>query len=801
MISIDRAIPPYPRGSHMRRPVALAIVLLSATLASLVPMFGCGDNGSVKKTDAPEVAVTDVITMDRGIDPPAKETDAPSEAGKPTRRALLVGVTKYPNLAPKLQLVGPANDVLLMKTTLVTHFGVPEANVMILSEAEGEKKAERYPTRANIEREFKRLAEIARPGDEIVIMLGGHGSQQPEKPGAPEPEPDGLDEMFLPRDVGKWDDSVGSVENTIIDDDLGDWITAIRAKKCFIWLVIDACHSGTMMRGEDDLEKPRKSDPILDLAIPQKRITDAENAAAARADTATSRGLGGTQTSIGLGGKPGVFAIYAAQPTETTPERPMPPALGKDGTQHGVLTFTICQILTQTKAAGSPISYRELGLRIQQQYTAWGRTSPTPMVEFPETDPDREVLGPGVWKDRSKILLSGDPGAYKVNGGQLLGLTPGSILKVIPPAGMGEQILGHVKVTATRPIDADVEPCEHDKKPALKELPLGGRCAVVFVDYGEVQMRVAVATHYPSTDDKLVPIPAELRTSLVARLKKGVKPEAIFRLVDDPKSASWVIAPLPDGRISLMPAGGWAVTKDAAGKEPVKSKGYGPVPTDNQMVEWLEDALGRIGRADGLVQMAADRSQDLLGGDDLAPKLKVELLLRDDMGKPTIKLPWPATNLTVYDKDRVVVQVTNTGRVPFDLTLLYVDSNHAIAPQFPKMGVLNRVFVKDSLPASITINSSTIGLEHLVLIAVKADGPQVDFLNLAQKGPENIRDVAARSVGPQARMAKLFDRRVYGGKPTEGTRGAAPDTIADHAMSLISWQVKGTTRPKTAPPK
>jgi hypothetical protein len=783
-------------------------------------MFGCGDNVSANKADTPGVARTDVqqaehgvdplakkteatevvglgsITTERGIDPQDKKADAPSEAGKPTRRALLVGVTKYPKLAPKLQLVGPANDVLLMKTTLVTHFGVPEANVMILSEAEGEKKADRLPTRANIEREFKRLAEIARPGDEIVIMLGGHGSQQPEKPGAPEPEPDGLDEMFLPRDVGQWNDTVGSVENTIIDDDLGDWIGAIRTKKCFIWLVIDACHSGTMMRGEDDLEKPRKSDPILDLAIPQKRITDAENAAAARAGPANARGVGGAQTSIGLGGKPGVFAIYAAQPTETTPERPMPPSLGKDGTQHGVLTFTICQILTQAKAAGSPLSYRELGLRIQQQYTAWGRTGPTPMVEYPDTDPDREVLGPGVWKDRAKILLSGDPGAYKVNAGQLLGLTPGSILKVIPPPGMGEQILGHVKVTATRPIDADVEPCEYDKKPALKELPVGGRCAVVFVDYGEVQMRVAVATHYPSTKQDLVPVPPELRAALVARLKKGVKPEAMFRLVDDPRSASWMITPLPDGRVSLMPAGGWAVQKDAGGKEAAKSTGYGPVPTDNQMVEWLEDALGRIGRADGLVQMAADRSQDLLGGDDLAPKLKVELLLRDDTGKPTIKLPWPATDLTVYDKDRVVVQVTNTGRVPFDLTLLYVDSDHAIAPQFPKKGVVNRVFVKDSLPASITINSSTIGLEHVVLIAVKADGPQVDFLNLAQKGPEKVRDVAARGDGPQARMAKLFDRRVYGGKPTEGTRGAAPDTVADHTMSLISWQVKGTTRPK-----
>src|SRR5262245_11476643 len=169
------------------------------------------------------------LSAARPIDQPTKPGDSPAGSGQPTRRALLVGVTKYPNLAPHFQLEEPADDVVLMKATLVERFQVPPENITTLSEVEGEKNADRLPTRTNIEREFKRLAELTRPGDEVIILLGGHGSQQPEKPNAKEPEIDGLDEIFLPRDVGKWDGK-GSVENAIIDDELGEWITAIWEK-------------------------------------------------------------------------------------------------------------------------------------------------------------------------------------------------------------------------------------------------------------------------------------------------------------------------------------------------------------------------------------------------------------------------------------------------------------------------------------------------------------------------------------------------------------------------------------------
>ena len=54
-------------------------------------------------------------------------------------------------------------------------------------------RSERRPTRANIEREFRRLAEQAHEGDQVVILLAGHGARQPADPD--NHEPDGIDEI------------------------------------------------------------------------------------------------------------------------------------------------------------------------------------------------------------------------------------------------------------------------------------------------------------------------------------------------------------------------------------------------------------------------------------------------------------------------------------------------------------------------------------------------------------------------------------------------------------------------------
>jgi hypothetical protein len=58
---------------------------------------------------------------------------------------------------------------------------------------------------------FADLAARAQPGDFVYLHFSGHGSQAPALD--PATELDGLDELFLPVDIGPWNDSIGTVEN------------------------------------------------------------------------------------------------------------------------------------------------------------------------------------------------------------------------------------------------------------------------------------------------------------------------------------------------------------------------------------------------------------------------------------------------------------------------------------------------------------------------------------------------------------------------------------------------------------
>ena len=123
-------------------------------------------------------------------------------------QALLIGVSNYPSLDKSLQLEGPANDVQLMRDLLMTT-GFAESHIRVL--ADGVAGAAAQPTRAAILGELDGLADAAKKGDFVSLQFGGHGTQQPSRPGKVPVEADGLDELFLPRDVGQWDGDVGSV--------------------------------------------------------------------------------------------------------------------------------------------------------------------------------------------------------------------------------------------------------------------------------------------------------------------------------------------------------------------------------------------------------------------------------------------------------------------------------------------------------------------------------------------------------------------------------------------------------------
>ncbi len=297
-------------------------------------------------------------------------------ATKPTRRALLVGCTAYPNLPPHHQLEGPANDVPLVRDLLIRRYQFSPANIAELVEGAGEA---RRPTRALIRAGFEELAKSAGPGDRIVILMSGHGAQQPARPDD-RTELDGLDEVFLPADAGGWDRERKALINAIIDHELGAWVRAIQAKGASVWLIFDSCHSGTMIRGTD--EEVLREVPAADL-VPKDVLAEAARAVQEvkrRGPTAViDDRLGSEAPSAGL------VAIYASQDQELTVEKRLP---DYSSPYHGLMTYTLCKILNE---ATGPLTYAQLVRRIHDRYVASGRSGPMPMVEGP--DIGRQVAG------------------------------------------------------------------------------------------------------------------------------------------------------------------------------------------------------------------------------------------------------------------------------------------------------------------------------------------------------------------------------------------------------------------------
>jgi hypothetical protein len=701
---------------------------------------------------------------------------------KAGRHALLVGVSKYPNLEERYQLRGPANDVLLMRDLLQKQFGFPAENITILAEHHG---PDRLPTRAHIAREYARLAKVVQPGDQVVIFMAGHGSQQPEDPNSKDPEPDGLDEIFLPRDVGQWDGSTGKVVNAIIDDEIGAWLKAIRDKKASVWVIFDACHSGTMIRGVN--ERTRQANPSEALGIPKAALRAAQERAAKRDGGKVERTRGGAPVARPKNAIPGgVVAFYACQDTEVTVEQDLP-ANSADEKPYGLLTYTLAQVLTRAAESSTrPLTYKELAQRIQAHYSSVGRSSPTPLIEGKNEERDREILGDKVWPGRSNLRLVRKGSSLSLNAGAVHGVTAGTILAVYPPADArdADKMVGQVKVTRLKTLSAEVEPYEDRENPARGELPNGGRCEVVSVDYGSQRLRVALDPQ----DDAGKPLTAADRKRLAGELAKlGKQARALLEVVPDLAKADWLVR-LHAGKVYLVPGAEWS-RGAGAGKSPL----FGPYPRKGKLVDDLKDSLTRIARAEALKKLAEAPGSALAGGSGGGRvKLQVELLrFRDETDRTGQPLTWESEGLVLHKGDRVGMRLRNDSPFPVDVTVLYIDSGYGITDWFPEGGEINRVPAGGRiLVPAVNITPDTFGMENVVILAVKGSGQQpLDFTFLAQ--PTLDRERAKESVRGTP-LGRLCQTAIFGEGNTRSIRRTA---VEEYSLRLMPWRVVPTPRP------
>jgi hypothetical protein len=655
----------------------------------------------------------------------------------------------------------------------------------------------RRPTKANILAQLQRLAVEAKasPGEQIVILLAGHGSQQPASADDPgDSEPDGLDELFLPADVKGWNGQLGAVENALVDDDLRKSLTEMRNNGAFVWLIMDSCHSGTMSRGGGEVE--RYVAPA-DLGIPASAFAAGERSRGAAED--------GTEIAPDAGE---LVAFYAARPSETTPEMGLPDYL-KDGI-HGLFSYTLAEVLRRSETR---LTYRELAAAVAESYRGRHRNVPTPLVEGGALD--REVLG--VDRPERPTILVKEPvaeqgGHYLLAAGDLDGLTPGSILEAFPPAGArdAQQVIARLRIVEVDPLEAEAALVESIELPAAAggaprsewrevpaarrtRLPAGARCRVVYRDFGALRMPIGVQTEALGgpragtvTFQPTGKGPAAIEAALAALAKQET---SLVIRVDDERAAEWFVR-LRGGDVVLVPRSGLA--GPAAGDPAGAPQAFVVAKlTDRDLQADLADNLRRVARAHHLLglQRSAEQSRGAEVADDVHVEVEMLRLADKNDRQGTVVAFDGKQGRMLRSGEWVAFRVHNSSKVAVDLTLLFVSSSFGIE-------ALNNVTTID--PGDTLerigvahVTTKTLGLEQVVAIAVKSMSPPRSFASLAQ--PDLVLARGAVTRGEDSPLAQLLDTAMYG---VGGTRGLDQAAVDAYDVETLSW----TTVPAPAPP-
>lgn len=165
------------------------------------------------------------------------------------KRALLCGLNY---IGSDSELNGCINDVTNVNKFLKS-CGYQENDIKILTDLTATK-----PTRSNMESAINWLVKDAKSGDTLFFHYSGHGTTVKD---TSKDESDGKDSVLVPLD---YEDS-----GPITDDWLYSNLTNILPEGVTLWVLMDCCHSGTMLDLEFNIQC--KSVPLI---LPRKNSLD-----------------------------------------------------------------------------------------------------------------------------------------------------------------------------------------------------------------------------------------------------------------------------------------------------------------------------------------------------------------------------------------------------------------------------------------------------------------------------------------------------------------------------------------------
>lgn len=735
---------------------------LLVVVAVLVP--GCGDGnpsaGEVPRDASPASSPTARV-QESAVSQKAKLARDPNSK----RWALLIGCGEYTRPIPQLR--GPANDLELIKG-LLAKFGYSDGDIRSLSDALGKSD---WPTRANIEREFERLTENVKQGDQVFIMLAGHGSQQPDldHDTGVDHEPDGLDEIFLPRDAGRWIPGQ-TVENAIVDDELRNWLTRLVKRGAFVVFVADTCCSGTAARGDTDEGLTARfvdafsvlGVPPVDAPLQSRGGSNSSPQAEDWLDVATAEKDGR-----------GVVAVYASQSDQKEWE------LAIGGAIHGQLCYMLFRILDESR---SPVTWRDVARRLRYEYSSkrWDHRS-LPGVEG--TDLDRSVFSLDQWPVPSAIALTASNSEWEISQGLLHGISPGTVLAVRNPAGSEDvdTILGYLRAQHCEPLRASVEPVAFNGRDKNTRLSGLFRCEIVLRKTDDIRVRVVVQHEGFSVEQNA----EAARSQLQAVLKTiAARRGSLAQLTE--RRADWYVV--------VTPAGCWL--QRSGSQLPLRSdvpdttgQRFGPFPLDESLEPVLENYLTQVARAENLIRLSD------MPTSEAGQLVNVEV----DVERKGTRLDVDALQgVELHDKDRIRLTIRNTGQTSIAVRVFYVESQYAIQPFFPRLtraaadqrrnNIPPGAMLNADPPIEFDINALTTGPENLIVVAVPVtDANLLDELSLlTQPGPGKNTRAAGVNFRPQSPLGQFLDAMV------RNTRGAALTAVPDetrYSIKRIGWNV------------
>ncbi|WP_306151974.1 caspase family protein [Roseovarius sp. MMSF_3281] len=640
--------------------------------------------------------------------------------------ALLVGAATYPALDERYWLKGTTNDVALVHDYLVNAAPIPftPQDITLLGETDN---ADGPATLARIRAAFDALETSVAPGDFVYLHFAGHGTQAPARD--PATEIDGLDELFLPVDIGPWANAAGKVENALVDDEIGQRIAALRARGANVWAVFDSCHSGTVTRsapsGEDKVVM-RKLGPDV-LGIPGNTLpVTPEDTALDIAGAPTTRALPGNAQEKGA-----FVAFYAAQTNEPTPEMNMPP--GKTGRKpHGVFTFTLFQSL----AANGNMTYEQLGQEVLRRYAVSRLARSTPYFEG---DLDRPVFGRGDAGRLAQWPLTPDyeTGTVSIPAGTLFGLNEGDRLAIMAsPADPGTAALGHARITRASALEANAAPIATETRDALAlgDIPRGAylRKLETGLDF---QLQIALPElNGPATQAAHAATRALAANGTLGPRITFVDPgaPADLRLAIAPQS------PRPDA-VWVLPASGLFDPQAPSISTADKDTGA--------LTSAMGDTLSKMARALNVMRMG-----DAFGAASLDVEVTLQTRNPNEAGKTELTPISTAKVPRMIPGDELHIMALNNMGQAVDLNALYIDANYSISHMWK-----GRMQPGDRLDKGLVgITDSAFGRERLVVVvSPAARGTLIQDLSFLEQDsvittreqnagtPANLSDIAS----------------------------------------------------------